>query len=165
MSAAKNPSSGETSTCPWCSATVPAEASRCPSCNAALRDGVDDEVPGVTQVDLKAASRLSRLKPPGRVAMWLGAERTTENPELSGRIEPPSEEVRKEMLRIELAAIDAEIEAKRTLAEAQSKLGPEDGSFDAPMDAPTDAPVGGPADGAADTPPETAPETTEDEAG
>jgi len=133
MSAAKNPSSGETSICPWCSATVPAEASRCPSCNAALRDGVDDEVPGVTQVDLKAASRLSRLKPPGRVAMWLGAERTTENPELSGRIEPPSEEVRKEMLRIELAAIDAEIEAKQTLAEAQRNLPPEDGGPEPPQ--------------------------------
>ena len=128
MSPAKKTSSGETSTCPWCSAEVPAEASRCPSCNAALRDGVDDEVPGVTQVDLSAASRLSRLKPPGRVAMWLGAERTTENPELTGRIEPPSEEVRKEMLRLELAAIEAEIEAKKTQAEAQAMLPPEDGS-------------------------------------
>jgi hypothetical protein len=100
---------------------VPAEASRCPSCGAALRDGVDDEVPGVTQVDLKATSRLARLKP-GRVAMWLGAERTTDDPSLSGRIEPPSEEVRKEMLRLELAALDAEIEVKTTLAEAQRSL-------------------------------------------
>ena len=141
MSAAKKPSSGETATCPWCSAAVPAEASRCPSCGAALRDGVDDEVPGVTQVDLAATSRLARLKPPGRVAMWLGAERTTENSEISGRIEPPSEEVRKEMLRLELAAIDAEIETKQSLAEAQSKLGPDDVVLDAAVEAPVDPPV------------------------
>ncbi len=127
MSASNQPASGETSTCAWCSAAVPAEAARCPSCGAALRDGVDDEVPGVTQVDLKATSRLARLKPPGRVAMWLGAERTTDDPALSGRIEPPSEAVRQEMLRLELAAIDAEIEVKTTLAEAQRNLPPEDG--------------------------------------
>ena len=165
MSASKTPAPGETSTCPWCSATVPAEASRCPSCNAALRDAVDDEVPGVTQVDLKATSRLARLKPPGRVAMWLGAERTTDDPALSGRIEPPSEEVRKEMLRLELAAIDAEIEAKTSLAEAQSKLPPEDGGPeppttieaavtppDAPDPAPTDPPADAPVDAPGDSP-------------
>ena len=135
MSPAKNQLTGETSTCSWCSAAVPAEASRCPSCGAALRDGVDDEVPGVTQVDLKATSRLARLKPPGRIAMLLGAERTTDDPALSGRIEPPSDEVRQEMLRLELAAIDAEIEAKEALAEAQRSLPPEDGG---PTDGPAD---------------------------
>lgn len=117
----------DTSTCPWCSATVPAEVAKCPSCGASLRDVVSEDVAGVTQVDVAATSRLSRLKPPGRVAMWLGAERTTENPELTGRIEPPSEEVRQEMLRLELAAIDAEIEAKKAVAEAQRMLPPEDG--------------------------------------
>lgn len=127
MSPAKQPSMDDTSTCPWCSATVPAEVAKCPSCGASLRDVVSEDVAGVTQVDLAATSRLSRLKPPGRVAMWLGAERTTENPELSGRIEPPSEEVRKEMLRLELAAIDAEIEAKKAQAEAERMLPPEDG--------------------------------------
>ena len=79
----------------------------------------------MTQVDLQATSRLARLKPPGRVAQWLGAEPTTEDPELTGRIEPPSEEVRKEMLRLELAAIDAELETAATLAEAQRNLPPE----------------------------------------
>lgn len=147
MSAAKKQASGETSTCPWCSAAVPAEAPRCPSCGAALRDGVDDDVPGVTQVDLNATSRLARLKP-GRVAMWLGAERTTDDPALSGRVEPPSDEVRKEMLRLELAAIEAELEAKQTLAEAQRSLPPEDGAATptdnghatpAHVDAPVDA--------------------------
>lgn len=142
MSPARKQASGDTSTCSWCSADIPAEAARCPACGAALRDGVDDEVPGVTQVDLKATSRLARLKPPGRIAMWLGAERTTDNPELSGRIEPPSDDVKREMLKLELAAIDAEIEAKMSLAEAQRNLPPEDGSpLPAPEAAPTDDPT------------------------
>lgn len=157
MSAEKQQSTGESSICPWCSAAVPVEVSRCPSCGAALRDGVDDEVPGVTQVDLAATSRLARLKPPGRIAMWLGAERTTENPELTGRIEPPSDDVRKEMLKLELAAIDAEIEAKNALAEAQRNLPPEDesdaggGSKGAPPDAATSPPADAPADDPGDT--------------
>ncbi len=135
MSPAKKQPVGESTTCSWCSASVPAEAARCPSCGAGLRDVVDDDVPGVTAVDLQATTRLARLKPPGRVAMWLGAERTTDNPDLTGRIEPPSEEVRQEMLRIELAAIDAEIEAKKSLAEAQRSLAPVDASSGGSTDA------------------------------
>jgi hypothetical protein len=135
MTAAKKQPTGESSTCPWCSATVPAEVARCPSCDAALRDGADGDVLGVTQVDLAAASRLARLKPPGRIAMLLGAEPTGENPELGGRIEPPSDEVRKEMLRLELAAIDAEIEAKNAQLEAERALAP-DAAPDAPREDP-----------------------------
>src|SRR5215204_3341702 len=99
-------SGGGTATCPWCSATVPGEAAKCPSCGASLRDAADGDVLGVTQIDVAATTKMARLKP-GRLAGWLGAEPTTENPELTGRIEPPSEEVRREMLKLELAAIDA----------------------------------------------------------
>jgi hypothetical protein len=127
MSTSAKKAGGESATCSWCSAVVPAEAATCPSCGAAHRDAVDGDVLGVTQVDLAATSRLARMtKQPGRLAVWLGAERTTENPELAGHIEPPSEEVRQEMLRLELAAIDAEIEAKRQAAEANRNLPPED---------------------------------------
>jgi hypothetical protein len=127
MSPSAKKAIGESATCSWCSAIVPAEAATCPSCGAALRDAVDGDVLGVTQVDLAATSKLARMtKQPGRLAVWLGAERTTENPELAGRIEPPSDEVRKEMLKLELAAIDAEIEAKRQAAEALQKLPPDD---------------------------------------
>jgi hypothetical protein len=117
-------SGGETSTCPWCSATVPSDAAKCPSCGASLRDAADGEILGVTQIDVAATTKMARMKP-GRLAGWLGADTTTEKPELSGRIEPPSEEVRREMLKLELAAIDAEIEAKR-LAAAQQELPSED---------------------------------------
>jgi hypothetical protein len=128
MSDARKKAAAESTTCPWCSAAVPLDASKCPSCGAALRDAVDGDVAGVTQVDVAATSRLARMKPPGRIAMWLGAERTTDNPALAGKIEPPSEEVRKEMLRLELAAIEAEIAAKNAQLEAERSLPPDDGS-------------------------------------
>jgi ribosomal protein L40E len=128
MSDAPKKAAAETTICPWCSAAVPIDASKCPSCGAALRDAADGDVAGVTQVDVAATSRLARMKPPGRIAMWLGAERTTDNPALAGKIEPPSEEVRKEMLRLELEAIEAEIASKNAQLEAERSLPPEDTS-------------------------------------
>ena len=128
MSDARKKAAAQTTICPWCSAAVPIDASKCPSCGAALRDAADGDVAGVTQVDVAATSRLARMKPPGRIAMWLGAERTTDNPALAGKIEPPSEEVRKEMLRLELEAIEAEIAAKNAQLEAERSLPPEDTS-------------------------------------
>jgi hypothetical protein len=122
MSAArKKQTADESTTCPWCSATIPAAAATCPSCGASLRDAADGDILGVTQIDPAAVSRASRIKP-GRLASWLGAERTSESPDLGGRVEPPSKEVREEMLRLELAAIDAELEAKATQAAAQRDL-------------------------------------------
>jgi hypothetical protein len=110
-----------TETCPWCSAKVSVSAAKCPSCGASLRDAVDEEILGVTQIDPAAVSRASRIKP-GRIATWLGAEDTAPTSDLGGHVEPPSKEVREEMLRLELAAIDAEIEAKKQAAEAAKIL-------------------------------------------
>jgi hypothetical protein len=115
-----------TTPCPWCSEAVPATATECPSCGASLRNAADGEVLGVTQVDPAAVSRAARMKP-GRIASWLGAESTSEKPELAAaKAEPPSEAARREMLRLELAAIDAELEAKMKLAAAERDLPPED---------------------------------------
>jgi hypothetical protein len=108
-------------TCPWCSAAVPAASATCPSCGASLQGAADAELPGVTQVDPAAVSRLSRVKP-GRIASWLGAESTADTPDLGGRVEPPSKEVREEMLRLELAALDAELAAKASQAAAEREL-------------------------------------------
>jgi hypothetical protein len=120
-----------TETCPWCSATVSASAADCPSCGASLRDAVEEEILGVTQIDPAAVSRASRIKP-GRLATWLGAEDTAPMSDLGGHVEPPSKAVREEMLRLELAAIDAEIEAKKQAAEAQKILPDDDAAEDAP---------------------------------
>ena len=118
-----------TEACPWCSAKVSASAATCPSCGVSLRDAVDEEILGVTQIDPGAVSRASRIKP-GRLATWLGAEDTAPSTDLGGHVEPPSKEVREEMLRLELAAIDAEIEAKKQAAEA-AKILPDEGAPEA----------------------------------
>ena len=128
---------GETTTCPWCSSTVPATAVTCPSCGASLRDAADGEVAGVTQIDPAALARVRRIKPRGRLTSWLTGDGAVDE-ETGGTVEPPSEEVRREMLRIELAAIDAEIEAKAQQAAAQRDLPLDDAALDAPP--PTDAP-------------------------
>lgn len=125
----------ETSTCPWCSATVPVEAGTCPSCGAALRDAVSGDIAGVTQIDPGAVLRTKRIKPRG-LAAWLVGEREAEEAAI-GKVEPPSDEVRREMLRLELAAIDAELEAKRVAAEANRELGLDDPTL--PVDAAADA--------------------------
>lgn len=111
----------ETETCPWCSATVPVASSTCPNCGAALRDAADGDIAGVTQIDPSAALRTKRIKPRG-IAAWLVGERESEEASI-GKVEPPSEEVRREMLRLELAAIDAELDAKAAAAEANRELG------------------------------------------
>jgi hypothetical protein len=117
-------SSGETTTCPWCSATVPIEAATCPSCGASLRDAAEGDILGVTQVDPAAVVRTTRIRP-RNIAAFLGVGDGPADEEPTGKVEPPSEEVRREMLRLELAAIDVEIEAKAKEAAAQQALPPD----------------------------------------
>ena len=111
----------ETSTCPWCSATVPVAASTCPSCGAALRDAASGDIAGVTQIDPSAVLKTKRIKRTG-LAAWLVGEREAEEPSI-GKVEPPSDAVRQEMRRLELAAIEAELDAKTAAAEANRELG------------------------------------------
>ena len=121
MSPASKKSSGETATCPWCSATVPVEAATCPSCGASLRDAADGDILGVTQVDPAAVVRTKRIRS-RNIAAFLGVGDGPDDEESTGKVEPPSEAVKREMLRLELAAIDAEIEAKAQAAAAQAAM-------------------------------------------
>jgi hypothetical protein len=117
--------SGETTTCPWCSATVPVKAAICPSCGAQLREAAEGDILGVTQIDPSAVSRARRVKP-RRLTAWLTGDSPAEEEETGGKIEPPSPDVRREMLKLELAAIDAELEAKAAAAAANKDLPPEE---------------------------------------
>jgi len=125
VSPARKKPTGETTTCPWCSATVPIEAATCPSCGAQLREAAEGDVLGVTQIDPSAVARVKRIKP-RRITAWLTGDGPAEEDEGGGKIEPLSDEVKREMLRLELAAIDAELEAKATQAAANRDLPPDD---------------------------------------
>ena len=98
--------------CPWCSAELKGDPVNCPSCGAALREEVAAEIPGVTQLD-PAASVTARPDARGRgVLGWLSGEyEPGEGPTERAGIEPPSDAVRAEMARLEMEAIQAEIEA------------------------------------------------------
>lgn len=113
--------SGETTTCPWCSATVPVEAATCPSCGASLRDAAEGDILGVTQVDPAAVVRSKRIRSVN-IAAFLGVGDGPTEEDSGGKVEPPSDAVRQEMLRLRLAAIDAEIEAKAKEAAANAAL-------------------------------------------
>ena len=124
--------------CPWCSSAVPDAAERCPSCGAALREGTaatSDDIPGVTQVD-PVLGLQRQLRRPNRLVGWLADVDTEPTPttDLATRttaagganalegagatsIAPPSDEVRREMRRLELEALKAELEER--VAEAR----------------------------------------------
>ena len=124
MSPARSKPSGETTTCPWCSATVPVEAAVCPSCGAQLRETAAGDVLGVTQIDPSAVSRVRRVKP-RRLTSWITGDTPGEEEEAGGKVEPLSPDVKREMLKLELAAIDAELEARAAAAAANRDLPPE----------------------------------------
>ncbi len=128
MSPAKKSSAaqgtGETTTCPWCSAIVPVEAATCPSCGASLRDAAEGDILGVTQVDPAAVIRTKHIRS-RNIAAFLGVGDGPDDEESTGKVEPPSDAVKREMLKLELAAIDAEIEAKAQAVAAQAALAPE----------------------------------------
>jgi hypothetical protein len=118
--------------CPWCSSALPDGAERCPSCGAALRESqpsAEPDIPGVTQVDpgLRVRRPLSR---PNRLVGWLadvdtepastidlaapsggGAASDLGAPDAAS-VEPPSDDVRREIRRLELEALKAELEQR-----------------------------------------------------
>lgn len=127
--------------CPWCSATINAGAPTCPSCGAALTvpAAEDTAIPGVTSLDPGVTGRRPPPRP-NRLVSWLagdldplpGPDPTLPlRPAAAGAaapvgaagpesFAPPSAEVRREMARLELEAIQAELQANAPEAEPPS---------------------------------------------
>jgi hypothetical protein len=120
----------EPSRCPWCNGVLTADVERCPSCGASLREPQPVEpaspaVPGVTQID----PALARRRPVGRSSLmgWLTGEvDTTDLPpgEIAdpASVGPPTEAVRREMLRIQMETLRAELEAETARVKSQAAL-------------------------------------------
>lgn len=133
--------------CPWCSTVLPAGATTCPSCGAAVTGAAssdDAAIPGVTSIDPVTAAR-KPIKQPNRLVSWLAGDLDPlpePDPLLAVRtpvtnagtqplaaagpdsLAPPSAEVRLEMARLELEAIKAELEASAPEAEPPSASTP-----------------------------------------
>lgn len=114
MDEATTPTAGTSAVCPWCSAAITAEAATCASCGAILIAEETSELPGVTEIDPKVA-RGERPPPPrSRLLSWISGDypETTGGPVDPGALAPPDPEVRVEILRLELQAEVANLQAE-----------------------------------------------------
>jgi hypothetical protein len=113
--------------CMWCSAPLSSETdATCPSCGATLVEEGDRQVPGVTAIDAEAIVRGARATKPksrSRLMSWISGEyQEEEAPPPAGSIAPPPLEVRREMLRLELAAEVANLQAEAGVIAAEAAL-------------------------------------------
>lgn len=104
--------------CPWCSAELPDPAAAiCPSCKANLASGPEAQVPGLTALDLeRLAFRRSTTPKKNRLLSWISGdsdyEDATDPVAAPGSLALPPADVRREMLRLERAALIAELAAE-----------------------------------------------------
>jgi hypothetical protein len=104
--------------CPWCSAKLPrAKAKTCPACHANLVGEGNAQLPGLTALDLeRLAFRRATSPKKSRLMSWISGdtdyEDATEPVAPPGSLEPPPLEVRREMLRLEMAALIADLQAE-----------------------------------------------------
>ena len=104
--------------CQWCSAPLPAaDLDTCPSCGATLSSAPDTgEIRGVTTLDTEAIlrSRSEASRPRSRLLSFITGEEPVElgGPEEAESLAPPDEDVRREMLRLQLEAERADLEAE-----------------------------------------------------
>ncbi len=111
-------SRASTPSCPWCSAELPdPAAATCPSCHANLAGGPEAQVPGLTALDLeRLAFRRSTTPKKSRLLSWISGDSDFEDAHepvaAPGSLAPPSADVRREMLRLERAALIAELAAE-----------------------------------------------------
>jgi hypothetical protein len=102
---------GTASICPWCSAEVPAGRAACPSCGANLVETGDSTVPGLTAIDAEAVLRNVRATAApqrrSRLLSLITGDVADDGVAVEGSpaaLAPPPPEVRRVMLRMELAA-------------------------------------------------------------
>ncbi len=112
--------------CPWCSAVLPsADAATCPSCKAALTTGTEQSVPGLTAIDAEA---IIRAKAPARqrsrLLSWFGGDvpDDTISPADAGAIAPPDPAVKREMLKLQIAADIANLQAEAVALQTDAAL-------------------------------------------
>jgi hypothetical protein len=106
------------SICPWCSASYAGDPETCPSCGAALAvdPATDPALPGLTAIDAAAIVRAKApvARPRNRLLSWISGDYGDEAASATdpGALAPPDLEVRREMLRLELAAEVANLQAE-----------------------------------------------------
>ncbi|HEX7950561.1 MAG TPA: hypothetical protein VF494_09450 [Candidatus Limnocylindrales bacterium] len=127
----------------------------CPSCGANLVAEGDPNVPGVTAIDAASLIRSKTApQPRNRLLSWISGESQADVPSKAEAqaIAPPDDEVRREILRLELEAhvanLQAEADAMRAEAVAEGRTvdvpaiaAPDDADSEAPAAADDDGPA------------------------
>jgi hypothetical protein len=104
--------------CPWCSAELPAsDVKTCPTCQANLTAESEAQLPGLTALDLeRLAFRRATAPKKSRLMSWISGDSDYENATdpvaQPGSLDLPPFEVRREMLRLEMAARIADLTAE-----------------------------------------------------
>ena len=124
--------------CPWCSAglALGAGLASCPTCGAHLTGGEDAEMPGLTQVAPVSLKKVVSAEPVrrSRLLAWISGEVVDDVPPTdapAAALAPPSRDVRREILRLELEAAGIQIPDELLAAPAPD-------ATDAPPAAPAD---------------------------
>lgn len=113
--------------CMWCSAALPSDSeTTCPSCGATLVGEGDNNVPGVTAIDAAAIVRAGREVKPrsrNRIISWISGDYPEEEEHApEGSLTPPPPEVQREMLRLELEAQVANLQAEASALAAEQAV-------------------------------------------
>ena len=119
--AAPDADATSSSRCPWCSAQVTPETAVCPSCGAKLLDDAAADIPGVTQIDPAATAPRPTPRSRGLIGWLSGDFETTESDSDRAGVEPPTDAVKQEMLRLEMEALKTELEAEAAEREAAER--------------------------------------------
>jgi hypothetical protein len=103
------------SICPWCSATVVPGSPTCASCGAILESDEDRDLPGLTAVDPAALRPETKPASRNRLLSWISGEYPDEAPAANEAqaLAPPDAEVQREIMRLELEAEVANLQAER----------------------------------------------------
>src|SRR4051812_43626801 len=109
--------------CPWCSASLTPGQTACASCGANITGDPGGDIPGVTEVDKSAVgvARPPAITNRSRWRAWISGDSSDTLTESESKaVAPPDDAVREEMLRLELQAQVARLqaEADALLAEA-----------------------------------------------
>ena len=103
--------------CPWCSEVLPAtDLAHCPSCKAQLHGAVE-AVPGLTEVAPSTLKPVTSQEPArrSRLLAWISGDMVDEPTPAPvsdlAALAPPSADVRREILRIELESFGIQVPA------------------------------------------------------
>ena len=109
-----SPDAASDSICPWCSATLTPGAANCPSCGANLTADDDHELPGVNAIDQEVVRGLKKPPSRSRLLSWISGDYEPGTPSVveAGALAPPDPNVQREILRLEIEAEVANLQAE-----------------------------------------------------